>query len=111
MQLTKFKPKVIKQVTMPTMKVEADAPVYVRITDPAVKPDKGLPKVLSVVNLENKEKVQLTAGSIVVKKIIEAYPNVRYVGLCFAISKSKKGSGTGRGYFTYDISQIEDPEK
>jgi len=120
----KFVPKIIKRVTMPTLKLVPDEPVYVKITDPIYtakeriaaegkkKDERKPPKILNIINLETGEAMQLVAGVVVVSEITETYEKDSYVGLCFMITKGKKKALTGgRGYFTYEIAEIEEPKK
>ena len=108
---------------MPTLKLLPDVPVYVKITDPIFKAKeqklkegekekdrKKAPMLFNVVNLETGEAMQVVVGAVVQSEITETYPKDSYVGLCFMITKlKKKDLSGGRGYFTYEISQIEDP--
>jgi len=115
-----FTPKVIKQVTMPNLKLEPGVPVYVKVTDPIYdgkerKAKEGEeqqkpPKIINVINLETGEANTLVCGAVVVSELDENYEGNSYVGKCFMIEKGKKKEGAGgRGYFTYSIAEIEDP--
>ena len=120
-----FVPKIIKRVTMPTLKLVPDVPAYVKITDPIFDgkaskkknakdgdDDKKPPKILNVINLETGEAMQLVCGAVVVSEINDNYKDNSYVGKCFEIIKGGKvDAGGGRGYFTYKIAEIEDPTK
>ena len=115
-----FKPKVIKQVTLPNLKLEVGTPVYVKVSssiydgkERAAKPGEEKqkpPKIINVINLETGEEQTLVAGALVVSELTENYPDDGYVNKCFMIEKgaSKKGQG-GRSYATYKIAEIEDP--
>ena len=116
-----FTPKVIKQVTMPSLKLVVDQPAYVKVTAAIYEGktrenDKGddgkqkaPPKILNVINLETGEANTLVCGVVVVSEITENYEGDSYVGKCFMIKKL--GKKEGRDYFTYAISEIEDPTK
>lgn len=115
-----FEPKIVKHVTMPTLKLLPDVPAYVKITDPIFEgktqePKKGEtakkpPMIFNVINLETGEVCQMVAGTVVQREITENYPKDAYVNKCFMIVKGKK-KGTGdRGYFTYEIAEIEEPK-
>ena len=118
----KFVPKIIKHVTMPTLKLSPGVAAYVKITEPIFEgkaskkkgdetEDKKPPKILNVINLETGEAMQLVCGAVVVSEILDNYPDDKYVGKCFAIEKGNKvDAGGGRGYFTYKISEIEEPK-
>ena len=117
-----FQPKIVKHVTLPTLKLTPDTPVYVKITEklfegktqPAKdgEPAKKAPMIFNVVNLETGEQMQLVAGTVVQREIADNYEKDSYVGKCFMITKGKqKDAGGGRSYFTYNIAEIEDPEK
>lgn len=121
-QAPAFVPKIIKHVTMPTLKLVPGTPAYVKITDPIFdgKPskkkegeteEKKPPKILNVINLETGEAMQLVCGTVVVSEILDNYKEDAYVGKCFMIEKGNKvDAGGGRGYFTYKISEIEEPK-
>jgi len=115
-----FKPTIIKHVTMPTLKLMPDVAVYVKITEKIFegktqKPKEGeaekkAPMIFNVINLESGEVCQMVAGTVVHREIIDNYPKDGYVNKCFMIVKGKK-KGTGdRGYFTYEIAEIEEPK-
>ncbi len=115
-----FKPVVIKHVTMPTLKLLPDVPAYVKITEkifegkaqPAKEGQepKKPPMIFNVINLESGEVCQMVAGTVVQREIQDNYPKDSYVNKCFMIVKGKK-KGTGdRGYFTYEIAEIEEPK-
>lgn len=118
----KFVPKIVRHVTMPTLKLVPGTPAYVKITEPIFEgkaskkkegetEDKKPPKILNVINLETGEAMQLVCGAVVVSEILENYPDDKYVSKCFMIEKgSKVDAGGGRGYFTYKISEIEEPK-
>lgn len=114
-----FTPKVVKHVTLPTLKLAEGTPVYVKILDAIFKgkvqppkkdeAPKKPPSIFNVVNLEDGEQMQMVAGTVVEREILDNYPKDGYVGKCFMIEKGKK-KGTGdRKYFTYSIAEIEDP--
>ena len=115
-----FKPEIIKHVTMPTLKLQPDVPAYVKITDPIFEGKtqpakegeaaKKPPMIFNVINLETGEVMQMVAGTVVQREILDNYPKDAYVGKCFMIVKGKK-KGTGdRGYFTYEIAEIKEPK-
>lgn len=120
-----FKPVIIKRVTMPTLKLMPDVPAYVKILEPIFKAKeqklkegekekdrKKPPMLFNVINLETGEAMQLVAGAVVQSEITESYPKDAYVDKCFMIVKGKKKDLTGgRGYFTYEIAEIEEPKK
>lgn len=117
-----FKPVIVKRVTMPTLKLVPGTPVYVKITDPIflgkerkdakAEKDQKPPKILNVINLETGEAMQLVGGAVVVSEITDSYPDNGYVNKCFMIVKGKKKEGGGgRGYFTYEIAEIEEPKE
>lgn len=120
----KFKPTIIKRVTMSTLKLVPDVPVYVKILDKIFqakaqklkegekeKDRKNPPMIFNVVNLETGEAMQLVAGAVVQSEICGNYEKDSYVNLCFMIIKGKKKDlSGGRGYFTYEIAQIEEPK-
>ncbi len=115
-----FKPVVIKHVTMPTLKLVPDVPAYVKITEkifegttqPAKKgePEKKAPMIFNIINLETGEVCQMVAGTVVHREIVDSYPKDSYVNNCFMIIKGKKKGSGDRGYFTYEIAEIEEPK-
>lgn len=119
-----FKPVVIKRITMPTLKLLPNVPAYVKITHPIFqakeqklkegekeKDRKKPPMLFNVINLETGEAMQLVVGAVVQSEIVESYPKETYVNKCFMIVKGKKKDlSGGRGYFTYEISEIEEPK-
>lgn len=115
-----FTPKVIKHVTLPTLKLVEGTPVYVKILDPIFEGKTQLskdpkeapkrpPQIFNVVNLESGEQMQMVAGTVVQREILDNYPDDKYVKKCFMIVKGKKKGSGDRGYFTYSIAEIEDP--
>jgi len=123
--MAKFEPKIIKRITMPTLKLVPDTPVYVKILEkifegktPKLKEgekaedQKKAPMLFNIVNLETGEAMQLVAGAVVQSEIVDSYPKDAYVNKCFMITKGKKKDlSGGRGYFTYEIAEIEEPKK
>lgn len=119
-----FQPVILKRVTMPTMKLVPNVPAYVKILDKIFlakeqklkegekkEDQKKPPMIFNVVNLETGEAMQLVAGAVVQSEIVENYPDDSYVNKCFMIIKGKKKElSGGRGYFTYEIAQIEEPK-
>lgn len=125
-----FAPKVIKHVTMPTLKLMPDVPVYVKILDAMFEGKsqkakegeeaKKAPTIINVlsfsVNEDNTalettgETCQMVAGKVLESELTESYPKDGYVGKVFMVVKGKK-KGTGdRGYFTYTVQEIEEPK-
>ena len=116
-----FEFTVIKHVTMPTLKLMPDVPVFVKIlekifegkTQPAKGDDpvKKAPWIFNVINLETGENCQMVAGTVVQREIQDTYPEHAYVEKCFVITKGKKKGSGDRGYFTYSIAEIAEPEE
>ena len=126
-----FKPVIIKHVSMPTLKLMPNMPVYVKILEKMflgkVQPakegeaEKKPPTILNVLNhVVNKagtaletdgEVMQLVAGKVLESELRETYPDDGYVNRFFAIEKGKKKGTTDRGYFTYGVGEIADPAK
>lgn len=115
-----FTPKVVKHVTLPTLKLVEGIAVYVKILDAIFKgktqppkdpkeAPKKPPMIFNVVNLEDGEQMQMVAGTVVEREILDNYPDDKYVGKCFMIEKGKKKGSGDRKYFTYSIAEIEDP--
>lgn len=125
-----FTPKVVKHVTLPTLKLVEGAPVYVKITSPMhlgkgqeakdgqeAKQPPVIVDILQLVLNEKKdglllgdEPMQLVLGTVVQSELQDEYQEDTYVNKCFMIEKGKKKDKPGgRGYFTYSISEIEAP--
>ena len=118
----KFDPsklKVVKRVTLPTLKLQPNAAVYVKITDPMFEgkknnskdddDNKKAPMIFNVIDLTDGEPKQMVAGTVVQKEILENYEKNSYVGKCFEIIKGQQKGSNDRKYYTYQISEIEDP--
>lgn len=115
-----FKPTIVRHVTMPTLKLVPDVPAYVKITakifegktQPAKdgEAQKKPPMIFNVINLETGEVCQMVAGTVVQREIQDNYPKDAYVNKCFMIIKGKKKGSGDRGYFTYEIAEIEEPK-
>jgi hypothetical protein len=115
----KFVPRVIRHVTVETLKVPAGTSVYVKILAPMAKAKKAVGRsqepatLLSVKNLETGKDVQLVVPSVLRSILSEEFEGDSYVKRCFAISKSadKKGQTEDRKYYSYTVDEIEDPDK
>lgn len=128
--MAKFQPKIVKRVTMPTLKLVPDVPVFVKLLDKLFegktpklkegekeKDQKKAPMIFNVTNFVMDDKtgkctaaddMQLVAGAVVQSEIADNYPKEAYVGKTFMITKGKKKDlSGGRGYFTYEIAEIE----
>jgi hypothetical protein len=115
-----FVPVIVKHVTMPTLKLMPDVPVYVKITEAIFEGKTQPPKdgetakkppmIFNVINLETGEVCQMVAGTVVQREIQDNYPKDAYVEKCFMIVKGKKKGSGDRGYFTYEIAEIEEPK-
>lgn len=111
-----FVPKIKKLVTLPTLKLTTDTPVYVKVLEaihasrPSVDPRDGKEKtveLLNVINLETGEPMQIVAGKVLCNVLTEEYPEHGYVDKGFEIKKgAKKGSGD-KGYFPYSIAELD----
>ncbi len=124
-----YQPKIVRRITMPTLKLVPDVPVFVKILDKIFegktpklkegekeKDQKKAPMILNVTNYQMNDKgkclaaddMQLVAGVIVQAELIDNYEKDSYVGKTFQIIKGKKKDlSGGRGYFTYDLAEIE----
>lgn len=109
------KVKVVKAVTRPTLTLEQNVPVYVRILKEIYvgKEIKGSEKkadakpadIADIMNLETGKEQQLVIGAVVKSNFEESYPKAGYVGKAFMITKLDKKEG--KRYFNYEISEIE----
>lgn len=111
-----FVPKVKKLVTLPTLKLTTDVPVYVKVLeaihtsrpsiDPRDKKEKTV-ELLNVINLETGESMQIVAGKVLCNVLTEEYPDHAYVDCGFEIKKgAKKGTGD-KGYYPYSIAELD----
>lgn len=110
-----FNFKVIKNVTLPLVKMEEDYPIYVKITSAMfvgkeVKGDGKTatmePAVLAhVVNLENGEAAQIIISAVIKENLKDNYPEDSYVGKQFEFIKHAKR--VGKRYNDYSITEIE----
>ena len=118
MTTSKFDPKnvkVVKAVTRPTLTLEQNTPVYVRILKGIYvgKEIKGSEKkadakpadIADIINLETGKEQQLVVGAVVKSNFEECYPKESYVGKSFMITKLDKKEG--KRYFNYEISEIQ----
>lgn len=108
-----FKPKILKRVTLPTMKLQ---PVnYVKFLSAIVakpkqeKDENGklVEKTIDIahaVNLETGEEVHFVVGDVLKKELTSAYPKDAYVGKAFMVEKRDV---PGKRYKNYFIAEIE----
>jgi len=120
-----FRPKVLKQVTMPLFKLRAGSEIFVKVTGKMFlsKPIKGdtpkdgekpkePPTLIPVVKLDTGEIGQIIAGSVLRDIFKDEYPNDSYVGKGFwiVVTEQKEAKvGGGRRYNNYTVSEIEVP--
>jgi hypothetical protein len=105
---------------MPTLKLMPDVPAYVKITEKIFEgktqpvkegeTPKKAPWIFNVINLETGEVCQMVAGTVVQREIQDNYSEHSYVNKGFMIIKGKKKGSGDRGYFTYEIAEIELPK-
>ncbi len=113
---TSGKYKVVRNVTMPSIKLELETEYFLKATGAyfegraqkqrgsdgeAMKPATVLP----VVNVETGEVGQLVLGSVLKDLLDESYPNASYVDKAFRVVKHDKKAG--KRYFTYSLDEIE----
>jgi hypothetical protein len=95
--------KKLKAVTMPTLKIEDDQEYYIKILSPITQSTKLVqvsgagkktaadqmepPKVITIINLDSGEEMQMVCNAVLVSELNSAYPNDKYIGKCFCISK------------------------
>jgi hypothetical protein len=110
-----YVPKVLKNITLPLIKLTEDIPEYVKITGEMFvgKELKGTgekatmePATLChVTNLQTGEEAQLIVNAVVKGNLEEHYPGAAYVGKGFAITKHAKR--TGKRYNDFSLQEIE----
>lgn len=111
----KFNFKVVKNVTLPLLKLQIDEPVHVKITSemfvgkdvkPADGDKKKDPAILShIINLETGEPMQMIMNSVICANLKDVYPDASYVGKSFQFIKHDKR--TGKQYHDFSITEIE----
>ena len=105
-----------RSVTLPTLRIEEETPVYVKVTGPMTvsqvqqKPDgdgkvKEPATVMPVVNIDSGEVAQIIVGAALKGILNETYPKESYVDLSFEICKH--GKAPGKRYNTYSVFEIE----
>jgi hypothetical protein len=107
--------KIVRNVTMPSLKLEIEKPYFVKVTGPyftgkAQKPGKDgkamePATVLPIVNLETGEVAQLVMGAVLKGILDDSYPDDVYVGRAFRLVKHDKANG--KRYFSYSVDEIE----
>ena len=117
----KFDPakvKIVKNVTLPTLKKEDDVPMYITITSPIVlgkqMPDEkqkdGSMKtpdrchLSECINLETGEEMQVIHNAVMRSNLEESYKDASYVGKSFKIVQMKVA---GKRYKNFSIIEIE----
>lgn len=113
-----------KAVTVPTLKMAIDKPIYVKFE--AITRKQTLDKktgeikidsktgeidllpVAKVINLETGENNELVLGSVLIAQLEAEYTAEEITGKCFEIEKHNKPSG--KDYHTYSIYEIEGDE-
>jgi hypothetical protein len=116
--MSKFVPKIKKQLVLAIQKLEVDKPCYVKFIDVVKEKEKiekdaqgvettGSIQIGHVTNLETGEELHIVMGSVLLSTLNEEYPNGGYVGLGFAVTKlPKKGTGA-RGYHPYLLAELD----
>jgi hypothetical protein len=110
-----FQFKVLKNVTLPLIKLEIDTPEYVKLTGTMFvgKEVKGTgdkakmePAVLChCVNLQTGENAQIIVNAVVKENLNDNYPENSYVGKSFELIKHDKREG--KRYNDFSITEIE----
>ena len=111
-----FVPKVVRKVTMPTIKVAAGDTVWIKFLD-AIQTKQKQEKnektgameektidVAHIVMLDSGEEGQIVVGDVLKKNLDENYPDAGYVGKGFQIEKKQV---PGKRYMNYLIDEIE----
>lgn len=108
--------KVIKNVTLPLLKLDVETPIFVRITGEIFKGkkitgktteenSKQAPELMHVFNLESEQPMQMIVNQVLSTELKEQYPESGYVGKCFQFVKHAMQGG--KNYATFDIAEIE----
>jgi len=108
----------VQQVTIPTLKVGTDTPIYVKVvsamtlsTTTRKNTDGTLQTpatVMRVVNLESGEMAQVVCPSVLVSNLNTHYPAESYVGKSFEIIAH--AAKDGKRYRTVDVYEIDPNE-
>lgn len=102
--------KVKKHVTLPLFKLDATVK-YLRFdtamaVGKTVDDKKEPPMMATVTDMETGELGQIILGTVLVSNLNESYPENKYVGKIFAISKTAP-EGT-RKYSLFHITEVEE---
>lgn len=105
-------------VTMPLIKFDVGVTRYVRfnsaiflgkaIADADPSKSKAPPHMANVTDLATGEQGQIMLGAVLVRLLVEDYPDATYNGLSFAIRLNEQKRGRGaQNYNTYSLAEIE----
>lgn len=106
--------KIVRQVTLPTFKLQVGIPFAFRadgviVQGKKLKTDTDSKRepasLLAVTNLDTGEVGQIVLGAVLKGNLEEQYPDQAYVGKSFAILKGEKREG--KRYNEYQIMEIE----
>lgn len=117
-----FQFKVIKHVTLPTLKQETGVPLFLRIEDKIYKAKEltatrqrksadgsvtpmAPPELVTVFNHADQHTYTLIANSVLAENLRDMYPEDGYVGKTFRIVRNQMAGSAGRKYATYDITE------
>lgn len=110
--------KVVKNVTLPLLKMKDDGTsYYVKITSEIYpgkdnktgKPAEGdqtqkVPDLIQVIDLETGEEKELIVSAVLKAELEEQYPELAYKGKMFRLQKFAKADG--KKYATFQIAEI-----
>lgn len=116
---TEFTPKRKAQLTFPLLKMVNDGTVFFKITSAferakEIKQKEGTkpadvkqpPMLAQGVDLSTGESCQIIVNAILQSTLEELYPDQKYVGKSFEITKRKKEDG--KAYNKFEIYELED---
>ena len=110
-----FKFKKLAAITRQHIKMEADKPLYIKITAPMVqtekhikdKSDKEAPIVADCTNLLTGEESQIICPEVLKSELNKHFPENAYINKCFEITKFEKESGKQYSKFTIVLIEPE----
>jgi hypothetical protein len=112
-----FEVKKVKAVTLPLLKQQDDAPLYILVNSKIeegkeIKQKKGETvmepaKIMKVVDLTTGQECEIIANTVLRSTFEENYPDDGFVGKAFEIIRHAKSNG--KRYHTYSVTEIENP--
>jgi hypothetical protein len=110
-----FKPKILRRVTIPVLKMKPNRPYYLKFLAPIHEGPRlekqkydNAAQITTVLNFETGEVATLICRTVLVKEIFKAYSNDAYVNKCFEIIFQNHPDPEQK-YKLFTISEIAEP--